>query len=79
LIPDHFDNRANAQIDPAQLERIVREDEPGMKTVIMLAGGKFVYPDDQNIGRYKYPDYRESYRPEQSWEYGKPAREAGLL
>jgi L-ascorbate 6-phosphate lactonase len=79
LIPDHYDNWANTQIDPAQLERIVRENEPSMKTVIMLAGGKFVYPDDQYIGRYKYPDYRESYRLEQSWEYGKPAQEAGLL
>jgi len=50
-----------------------------MKTVIMQAGGKFVYPKDQDIGRYKYPDYRDWYRPGHSWEYGKPAEEAGLL
>lgn len=79
LIPDHYDNWANTQIDPTQLERIVRENDPSIKTVIMQAGGKFVYPDDQDIGRYKYPDYRELYRPEYSWQYGKPAREAGLL
>ena len=79
LIPDHYDNWANTQLDPAQLERIVKENEPGMKTVIMQAGGKFVYPTDQNIGRYTYPDYREWYRPEDSWQYGKPAEDAGLL
>jgi L-ascorbate 6-phosphate lactonase len=79
LIPDHYDNWANTQLDPAQLERIVRENAPGMKTVIMQAGGKFVYPTDQHIGRYTYPDYRDWYRPEDSWQYGKPAEEAGLL
>jgi len=79
IIPDHYDNWANTQIDPAQLERIVRENEPGMKTVIMQCGGKFVYPNDQDIGRYKYPEYREWYRPEDSWEYGKPAEEVGLI
>ena len=79
LIPDHYDNWANTQLDPAQLERIVRENQPEMKTVIMQAGGKFVYPDDENIGRYVYPDYRELYRPDHSWQYGQPARDAGLL
>jgi L-ascorbate 6-phosphate lactonase len=79
IIPDHYDNWANTQIDPAQLERIVKDNQPEMKTVIMQAGGKFVYPRDENIGRYKYPDYRELYRAEDSWEYGQPARDSGLL
>jgi hypothetical protein len=38
-----------------------------------------VYPKDQNIGRYTYPDYREWYRLEDSWQYGKPAEDAGLV
>ena len=74
IIPDHYDNWANTQIDPAQLERIVRENEPKMKTVIMQGGGKFIYPRDENIGRYKYPDYAELYKASDSWEYGDPAQ-----
>ena len=61
IIPDHYDNWANTFMDPAELERIVRENDPGMKTVIMQNGGRFVYPDDKDIGRYKYPDWQERY------------------
>ncbi|MDR2390765.1 MAG: MBL fold metallo-hydrolase [Planctomycetota bacterium] len=61
IIPDHYDNWANTFMDPAELERIVRENDPGMKTVIMQNGGMFVYPDDKDIGRYKYPDWQERY------------------
>lgn len=59
IIPDHYDNWACTFVDPAQLEEVVRMADPGMKTVIMQNGGMFVYPDDQNIGRYKYPDWQE--------------------
>lgn len=79
LIPDHYDIWANCYEDPAKLEAIVKQNHPTMKTVILMCGAKFVYPNDKDIGRYKYPDCRERYRPEYSWEYGKPAEEAGLL
>lgn len=59
IIPDHYDNWACTYLDPAQFERIVKENDPKMKTVIMQPGGMFVYPDDQDIGRYKYPDWQE--------------------
>lgn len=59
VIPDHYDNWACTYLDPAQFERLVKENDPDMKTVIMQPGGMFVYPDDKDIGRYKYPDYQE--------------------
>jgi len=70
VIPDHYENWASSQIDPGQLERIVEENDPSIKTVILQWGAKFIYPNDQNIGRYKYPDWRERFRPDYSWEYG---------
>lgn len=71
VIPDHYDNWANSQIDPRQLVRIVRDNDPSIKVVILQWGAKFVYPDDQDIGYYKYPDWRERFRPGYSWEYGE--------
>ncbi len=59
VIPDHYDNWACTFMDPAELERTVRANDPDMKTVIMQNGGLFVYPDDQDIGRYRYPDWQE--------------------
>ena len=59
VIPDHYDNWACTFMDPAPVERIVKENDPEMKTVIMQNGGMFTYPDDQDIGRYKYPDWQE--------------------
>ncbi len=61
IIPDHYENWANTYIDPAQLERIVKENDPDMKTVILQNGAHFVYPDDADIGRYHYPDWQERY------------------
>lgn len=60
IIPDHYDNWANTHMDPAELERLVKE-KGDIKLVIMQNGGMFVYPDDQDIGRYKYPDWQERY------------------
>jgi len=53
-----------------ELERIVKEKAPWMKTIIMQWGGKFEYPTDINIKRYKYPKQEDQFRPELSWEYG---------
>ncbi len=70
LIPDHYDNWANCTGDPdllpAQFERIVSEITPEIKTVIMACGGRFLYPQDQDIKRYWYPDGSEDYNYEKS-------------
>lgn len=70
LIPDHYDNWANTASDPEllcyQFERLVQENTPDIKTVILRCGAKFDFPKDQNIKRYRYPDWRERYRFEYS-------------
>ncbi|MGA3220982.1 MAG: MBL fold metallo-hydrolase [Acidimicrobiales bacterium] len=74
ILPMHYDNWANSQEDPGVLEWLVQRESPSLKTVILQPGARFVYPDDQDVGRYRYPDYAEMYRPEMSWEYGGPSR-----
>jgi len=69
-IPMHYDNWAITQEDPTEFERIMRERAPNIKTVIMQWGGKFQYPQDQGIGRYKYSQQEEKFNPELSLEYG---------
>jgi L-ascorbate 6-phosphate lactonase len=71
LIPDHYENWASSQIDPAQLEWVVSNNDKEMKTVIMQPGGMFTYPDDQDIGRYRYPDWNERYDWRRSKVYGE--------
>ena len=65
LIPDHYDNWVNCAGDPDliinQFERIVAENTPEIKTVIMRCAGRFDYPKDQDIKRYRYPDGSENY------------------
>jgi L-ascorbate 6-phosphate lactonase len=74
VIPDHFDNWANCYEDPHYLVDIVRqknkENRPEIKTVILLPGARYIHPDDQNIGRYVYPDWREWMNWKKSVEYG---------
>lgn len=71
LIPMHYDNWANmGETDPSKLERIVAEEASWIKTVIMQWGGKFEFPKDVNIKRYKYSQYEDRFRPEYSWQYG---------
>ena len=59
IIPDHYDNLAHCAWDPSlilgQFERLAKEMIPQVKTVIMQHGGMFLYPQDQNIGHYRYP------------------------
>ncbi|MCR4431143.1 MAG: MBL fold metallo-hydrolase [Tepidanaerobacteraceae bacterium] len=78
LIPDHYDNWANTASDPEllvnQFERIVAENTPEIKTVILRAGARFLYPQDKNIKRYRYPDWRERYNIECSKLYGEQAK-----
>ena len=74
LIPDHYENWASSVIDPAQLEYIVKANDPSIKTVILKAGARFIYPGDENIGQYRYPDWRERYDPKRSKEYGPDAQ-----
>ncbi|HHU52541.1 MAG TPA: ascorbate 6-phosphate lactonase [Clostridiaceae bacterium] len=73
LIPYHYDNWANCTGDPAmltrQLEYIVSDLTPETKTVIMACGGRFLYPQDQDIKRYRYPDGSEDFKYERSEHY----------
>jgi len=70
LIPDHHDNWTNCAGEPNliidQFERIVAENTPEIKTVIMRCAGRFVYPNDQDIKRYRYSDGSENYNFEKS-------------
>lgn len=81
LIPDHYDNWANTAGDPEvlvnQFERIVEENTPEIKTVILRPGARFVYPDDQDIRRYRYPNQGDRYDPARSVTYGEYARKYG--
>ena len=61
LIPDHYENWACTYIEPDQLETIVKQNDPSMKVAVLKTGAMFVYPDDQDIGRYKYPDWQERF------------------
>ena len=65
LIPDHYNLFANIAGDPMllvqQFERIAQEIAPEIKTVIMQGGGRFLYPADQDIKRYWYPNGSENY------------------
>ena len=75
VIPDHFDNWANCYEDSSYLVDIVarknKENRPEMKTVILLPGARYTHPDDQNMGRYVYPDWREWMDWKKSVEYGQ--------
>jgi L-ascorbate 6-phosphate lactonase len=72
LIPDHYENWACSEIDPNQLTWIVEQNAPEMKVAILKHGARFIYPDDQDIKAYKYPDWRERARWQYSYEYGDP-------
>ena len=70
LIPDHRENWANTSADPdmlvRQFESICEDICPESKTVIMRCAGRFDYPKDQDIKRYRYPDQSENFRLEYS-------------
>lgn len=78
VIPDHHDNWANCYENPSYLEDIVsrKSAEPRhheMKTVVLYPGARYVHPDDMDIGRYSYPDWRERMDWTKSVEYGPEA------
>ena len=81
LIPDHYDNWANTASDPdllvSQFERIVSENTPQIKTVILKPGARFIYPNDQDIKRYRYPNQGDGYDAAKSITYGEYARKYG--
>ena len=66
LIPDHWENWANSSSDPdmliRQFESISADICPECKTVIMRCAGRFDYPKDRNIRRYRYPDQSDRFR-----------------
>ncbi len=78
VIPEHHDNWANCYEDPSYLEQIVRQKSaeprhPEMKTVVLYPGARYVHPDDMDMGRYSYPDWRERMDWTKSVEYGPEA------
>ena len=58
-----------------QLESIVADLTPETKTVIMGCGGRFLYPQDQDIKRYRYPDGSDLYCYEHSSLYRRRIQE----
>ncbi len=70
VIPDHYENWASSVIDPMQLVEIIRMNRSKLKPVIMRSGGKFVYPDDQDMFIYDYPDNSDRFDWKKSWVYG---------
>ena len=78
LIPDHYDNWANTASDPEllvnQFERIVRENTPEIRTCILRQGARFTYPDQADMGRYRYPNQSDKYNAVNSQTYGEMAR-----
>ena len=86
IIPMHHDNWANCWEDPTYLEYIVERKSkeplhPKMTTVTLLPGARYIHPDDMNIGRYNYTDYRQWCNWQKSLEYGfgDPSKPKGLL
>jgi L-ascorbate 6-phosphate lactonase len=78
LLPMHWDNWGNTGVDPQEVVTIAQWHTPGVKIVIPQWGVKWLYPAEEHIGRMKYNDWRERYRPDYSWEYGDPAKKAAL-
>jgi L-ascorbate 6-phosphate lactonase len=69
VIPMHYDNWTIAQLDPSQLEDIVRRSDSSLKSVILQWGARFEYPADENIGRYVYPDLSDRYDWNRAWRF----------
>jgi L-ascorbate 6-phosphate lactonase len=76
LLPMHWDNWGNTTIDPEEVRWIAERRLPEVKVCVPAWGVKWLYPLQADLKRMKYPDWRERYRPEYSWEYGEPARKA---
>jgi L-ascorbate 6-phosphate lactonase len=71
LIPDHYENWGSSVLDPNQLVEIIKMNRSKIKPVIMRSGGKFVYPNDRELGIYAYPDNSDRYDWKKSWVYGE--------
>jgi L-ascorbate 6-phosphate lactonase len=76
LMPMHWDNWGNTCVDPEEVNWIAKRHVPDLKVIIPQWGVQWMYPGQADIGKMKYDDWRSRYRPEQSWEYGEPAKEA---
>jgi len=77
FIPFHWETWGNVASDPGEVEWVFAKRNPSMKMLLLQPGAMITYPRDRDLGRYQHPNFAENYRPEFSWEYGKPAREAG--
>ncbi len=56
-MPIHWDMWATQCPDPNELVLLhdFNKHQMKFKLVIWKVGGKFTYPDDQDIGKYQYP------------------------
>lgn len=70
IIPDHYENWASSELDPRWLSKIVEGYDPNLKVCIMKSGGIYVYPRDENMKEYKYPDGSDRYDWTKSLFYG---------
>ncbi len=70
VIPDHYENWASSVIDPMQLVEILRMNRSAIKPVVMRSGGRFVYPGDEDVFIYSYPDNSDRFDWKKSWVYG---------
>jgi hypothetical protein len=53
------------------ISRKNKERRAEIKPVILLPGARYIHPDEKNIGRYVYPDWREWMNWKKSVEYGE--------
>ena len=62
LIPFHWETWGNVASDPGEVEWVFAKRNPNLKAIIMQPGGMIMYPKDRDIGRYRYPDWRDPAR-----------------
>jgi L-ascorbate 6-phosphate lactonase len=76
LMPLHWDNWGNTQVDPEEVRWIAERHTPDVKIVTPQWGIKYVYPLQSNLKKMTYNNWYDRYRPDYSWTYGEPARKA---
>ncbi len=67
LIPLHYDLWAAQNADPNELVLLhdFNKHQMKFKLFIWKVGGRFLYPDDQDVGKYQYPKGTEEFLEEE--------------
>ncbi len=76
LMPMHWDNWGNTTVDPEEVNWIAKRHVPDLKVIIPQWGVQWQFPLEKDLGKMVFDDWRDRYRPEMSWEYGEPAKQA---